>query len=160
MTSRTMPFRAWYYFRTGYVTYLGFMIAFVNTLVTVYYLAVPRVPELEQVFPSFTVWALAMTAIFAPVGVAVGWIHLKRSPAFRSEADIAVESNPYWYKLPPGYWREALAPAMLELLRLNLKILNKEQLTEREIEGLCGLQKKLENLIQGGYVGEPKRMSL
>jgi hypothetical protein len=149
------PFRAWYYFRTGYITYLAFIFAVVNTLVTVYYLAIKNVPALEVFFPSFAIWALVITIVVVPLGVFFGWLHLKRSPAYRSELDVAVESNPYYYKLPPGFWREALAPAMLELLRLNVKH-NREQLTEDEINALESLQKKLRLLIDGGYVGEPK----
>jgi hypothetical protein len=32
-------------------------------------------------------------------------------------------ANPYNYKLPPGFWREALAPTFLELLMQNRRIL-------------------------------------
>lgn len=154
-----MPFRAWYYFRTGYATYLAFIMTGINTLVTVYYLAIASISDLQSVFPSFTVWALTMTAIVAPIGVFIGWLHLKRSPAYRSEVDVSVEANPYYYKLPPGYWKEALAPTMLELLRLNLKIISKEPLSASELDSLKNLQKKLETLISGGYIGEPRRMT-
>ena len=157
---KSLPFRAWYYFRTGYATYLAFLLASVNTVVTVYYLAIQNLPALQVVFPSFTIWVLFVTFVVTPIGVFLGWLHLKRSPAYRSEMDIAMEANPYYYKLPPGYWREALAPAMLEILRLNLKVLNKEPMSEAEIDSLKNLQKKLQVLIDGGFVGQPRRMSV
>jgi len=148
-----LPFRSWYYFRTGYGTYLAFILAAINMMVVVYYLAIKNVPSLETVFPSFAIWALTITAGGIPLGVFLGWLHVKRSAAYRSEVDIQVEANPYYYKLPPGYWVEVFAPTYLELLRLNLKLLNKEPLTEEEQKQIKELQKKLENLINGGYAG-------
>jgi hypothetical protein len=155
---RSLPFRAWYYFRTGYATYLTFIMATVNTMVTTYYLAIQKVPALQGVFPTFTIWVIFIVLTVTPLAVFIGWLHLKRSPAFRSEMDITMEANPYYYKLPPGYWREALAPTMLELLRLNLKVISKEPLTEAEISSLKNLQNKLQILIEGGFVGEPRKM--
>jgi hypothetical protein len=143
----------------GYATYLAFILATVNTMVTVYYLAIDSVPALELVFPSFGVWTVFVILTMGPLGIFVGWLHLKRSAAYRSEAEVAAEANPYLYKLPPGYWREAVIPTMLELLSLNLKVLNKEPLTESEVNSLKALQKKLQHLIDGGFVGQPRRMS-
>jgi len=159
MMRRNLPFRAWYYFRVGYTTYLAFLMATANTMVTVYYLAIKTVPALEGIFPSFSVWTLFIIFTVGPIAVFAGWLHLKRSPAYRAEAEISTEANPYLYKLPPGYWREALIPAILEILRLNLKIVNKEPMTSEEMESLKILQKKLQFLIDGGFVGQPKRMS-
>ncbi len=155
MRSR-LPFRSWFYFRTGYSTYLTFIITVLNTMVVVYYLAIKNVPALQTVFPNFTVWAVTLIAGGVPLAIFLGWLHLKRSPAYRSEADIAVEANPYYYKLPPGYWREVFAPMWLELLGLNLKLLNKEPLSEEDQARIKELQTKLEELIRGGYVGEPR----
>jgi hypothetical protein len=143
----------------GYATYLAFILATVNTMVTVYYLAIGSVPQLASVFPSFGVWTIFVILTMGPLGVFVGWLHLKRSAAYRSEAEVAAEANPYLYKLPPGYWREAVIPTMLELLSLNLKVLNKEPLTDSEVNSLKALQKKLQHLIDGGFVGQPRRMS-
>lgn len=156
---RALPFRSWYYFRTGYATYLAFLIASVNTVVTVYYLAIKNIPSLETVFTSFGIWILFVVFVGVPLSVFLGWLHLKRSPAYRSELDVSIEANPYYYKLPPGYWREAFAPAMLEIIRLNLKAINKEPLTQDEVNVLQSLQKKLQTLIEGGFVGEPTRMT-
>lgn len=143
----------------GYVTYLSFIIASVNTMVTVYYLAITRYPDLQAVFPSFSIWAFFIVSTVTPLAVFLGWLHMKRSPAYRSEMDVAVEANQYYYKLPPGYWREALVPVLLEILRLNLKIISKESLTEAELSTLKNLQGKLEKLIEGGYLGDPKRIT-
>lgn len=151
-----LPFRSWYYFRTGYSTYLAFVLTAINMMVVVYYLAIQNIPALESAFPSFGIWALTVIAVGVPLAIFLGWIHFKRAPAYRSEVDILVEANPYYYKLPPGFWKEVFAPTYLELLRLNIKLLNKEPLTEEEQNKIRELQKKLENLIKGGYIGTPR----
>ena len=159
MRKKSLPFRAWYYFRMGYATYLAFLVVSVNTMVTVYYLAINNIEDLKVVFPSFGIWAVFIVTTVTPLAVFLGWLHLKRSPAYRSELEVSIEANPYYYKLPPGFWKEALVPVLLEILRLNLKIISKEPLAETELNTLKSLQKKLETLIEGGYLGDPKRMA-
>ena len=153
----SLPFRAWFYFRTGYSVYLSFMLAAINVIVTVYYLAIDNIPDLKLVFPSFGSWAFTVILVGVPIAVFVGWLHLKRSPAYRSELDVSVESNPYYYKLPPGFWKEALVPVMLETMKLNMKLLNKESLSESEVKSLKELQAKLQHLIDGGRIDSPKK---
>jgi len=100
----------WYYFRIGYSTYLTFLLGYVSTLVMVYYLAIKNLPILVDIFPRFVPFAIVALLVGAPLSVLIGWVHLKRSPAYSSEADIGVEANPYTYKLSPGVWREVFAP--------------------------------------------------
>jgi len=69
-------------------------LGYVSTLITVYYLAIKNVPSLLDVFPKFVPFAMLATVIGAPLSVAIGWIHLKRSNLYSSEATISVESNP------------------------------------------------------------------
>jgi len=82
---------------------------------------------------------------------------MKRSPAWSSEVDVQMEANPYYYKLPSGYWKEAFTPLYLQLLRLNLKILDGEKLTAEERKEVQDLSKKLEELIKGGSIGRVGR---
>jgi hypothetical protein len=150
--------RLWYYFRMGYATYLTFLFGYVSTLVTVYYLAIKSVPFLLDVFPRFVPFAVLATVIGGPLSVVIGWVHLKRSPAFSSEADINVESNPYNYKLPPGFWREVFAPLYLELLVQNKRLLEVQRLLDSEdTKRIENLQEKLQALIEGRLVGKPRR---
>ena len=88
----------------------------------------------------------------------VGYTHFKRSPAFGSEQDVSQEANPYNFKLPPGYWREVLAPALIELLNLRISMLENKSLTEDNKKTIEEILKKLEVLKNGGYVNKPKRM--
>ena len=153
----SLPFRAWFYLRTGYAVYLSFILAAINVIVTVYYLAINNNQFLKLLFPDFSYWAVTVTSIGIPASVFIGWLHLKRSPAYRSELDVSVEANPYYYKLPPGYWKDALVPVMLETMKLNIKLLRKETLSDGEIESLNELQEKLEHLIDGGRIDSPRK---
>ncbi len=160
MTKKNLVFRAWYYLRTGYSIYVGLTIAGINLLVTVYYLAIKSIPSLQVIFPDFATWTIIVTGSMVPITILIGWLHVKRTRAYSSEIDIQTEVNPYFYKLPPGYNKELLVPTYLELLRLTLKTLNKEPVTEEEKKRVMELQKGLENLIGGGYSGLPKGRTL
>lgn len=151
-------FRFWYYFRLGYGTYLTFLLGYATTLVTVYYLAIKNVPDLLEVFPHFTPFAIIATALGGPLSVFIGWMHLKRTQAYSSELDVSYEANPYLFKMYPGYWREAFTPMYLEVLRL-LRILSEKNnlLTSEDKTRIKDIEKKLQTLVDGGYVGTPRR---
>jgi len=150
--------RSWYYFRIGYNTYLVFLLGYGSTLVTVYYLAITNVSELQNLFQGFWLFAVLATAIGVPVSVIIGWAHTKKTGLWKAEMDIVAEANPYNYKLPPGYWKEAAFPAYLKTLRLVRALSERASLlsTEEQAE-IDELQKKLETLLEGGYLGVPRR---
>ena len=147
--------RLWYYFRTGYGTYLTFILGALNTLVVVWYLAISHAPYVGSIFAgSFTVFAIILTAVGIPLSIAIGWIHLKKSPAYKSEAEIGIESNPYSFKLPPGMWREAFGPLYLELLEMSKRVLERDNLlTPDDKKRIRNIEEKLKILNEGGYVG-------
>jgi len=141
----------------GYATYLTFLLGYISTLITVYYLAIKNIPELLNIFPKFVPFAVLSTMIGVPLSIVIGWLHLKRSAAFSAEADIGIEANPYYYKLIPGK-EEVYAPLYLELL-VQMKRLAKVQglMSPEEISRIEDLERKLQILIDGGYVGNPRR---
>jgi len=151
--------RAWYYFRMGYGTYLTFALGYGSTLVTVYYLAIKNAPDLLSIFPHFLPFAILATAIGVPLSIGIGWIHLKRSVLYGSEADIGVESSPYTYKLPrSGIGRDLDYPARLTQLRMVRKLVESSGLlTDEERRELDDLEQKYLTLLKGGYVGIPRR---
>lgn len=157
---KKLPFRVWFYFRQGWSLYFAFIFAAINTLVVTYYLAIEKIPSLQIIFPTFTQYVVVIIFIGIPILILIGYVHFKRSHAFGSEVNITTESNPYLYKLQPGYAIEVFFPVILEILKLNIKLLNKETLTNEEVENLKELQKKMENLIQGGHIGKPKHLSI
>jgi hypothetical protein len=150
--------RVWFYFRIGYATYLTFIVGYVSTLITVYYLAIKSVPDLLSLFPHFVPFAILVTVIGLPLSAGVGWIHYKRSQAFSSEIDIQVEANPYYFKLPPGYNLEVLGPLYLEILVLLKRLVaGQEMLNEEDKARIERLEEKLQVLVNGGLVGTPRR---
>ena len=129
--------------------------AAINVLTVTYFLAIDNYPSLQVIFPTFVHTAVC---IGVPLLVFVGYVHYKRSAAFAAEADINIESNPYWYKAPPGWNKEVVFPFYLNMINLMIKMSKNEKLTSEEIEKLSDIQKSLSTLIDGGYIGKPSRM--
>jgi hypothetical protein len=120
-------------------------------------LAISNIPALQAVFPHFALFVAIALIVGVPTSCLIGWFHMKGSALWKTEQDITVEANPYLYKMYPGYWQEAFTPLYLELLKGLKKILEKEgMLSEEERRSMRDLEKKLETLIKGGYVGVPK----
>jgi len=154
------PFRYWYYFRQGYHLYFAFVFAALNTLVVTYFLAIERAPFLKEVFPTFPIYAVVLISIGVPSLILAGFIHYKRMPAFKSEQEVTVESNPFIYKLPPGHARIVGMPWALMLSELMLKLFANEKISEEEIKKIKEIQKNMKKLIGGEYVGVKKDLKL
>jgi hypothetical protein len=152
-----LGFRAWFYFRQGWGTYFAFIIAAVNTMVTTYYLAIDKVSDLKVIFPSFTIYAAVWVMVGIPLLITIGYIHFKKSPAYSSELDVSVESNPYCFKLIPGYTRDVLFPMHLIMINMIVKLSKNEKMNDEEIKIISEIQKNLKVLIAGGYVGKPDK---
>ena len=130
----------------------------INTLTVTYYLAIERAPFLQIIFPSFVHYAVIMVIITAPVLVLTGFIHFKKIPGYKSEAEVAVEQNPYQFKLPPGYWLHVIMPFFRIQSDILLKLTEKKTLTDEEISQMKELQKKMDHLLKGGYVGTESKV--
>ncbi|MFM7795906.1 MAG: hypothetical protein ACKO7N_04010 [Candidatus Nitrosotenuis sp.] len=152
---KNLGFRAWFYFRQGWTTYFAFIFAAVNTLVTTYYLAIEKAPLLKEIFPTFTHYIVVAALVVLPTLILIGYVHYKKFAAFSSEADIVQESQPYNYKSPPGWYIEVQFPLYLALSKMMVKWSQNEKLTESEINEMIELQKKINILLKGGYVGNP-----
>jgi hypothetical protein len=157
LLKKKLGYRAWYYFRQGWSTYFAFIFAAVNTLVTTYYLAIQNVPSLRLIFPTFLIYVGIVASVGIPLLVFIGYVHFKKSAAFSSEQDVNAESNPYLFKLPPGYNVEVIFPMYLALTKYIIKWSKNEKLTDEEINEVSELQKKIDILIKGGFVGNQKR---
>ena len=154
---KNLTARGWFYFRMGWSTYFAFILAAVNTAVLTYYLALERIDFMKQLFPTFTHYLVTFAIIGIPLLMFVGYIHYKKSPIYKAEADVGAEANPYNYKLPPGYNPEVVFPLYLLLTQILLRVSNNEKLSEEEKNDLHKIQKKLHVLIDGGYLGNPPR---
>ena len=124
-------FRLWFYFRNGWSIYFAFIFAAINTLVVTYYLAIERVPALLTIFPNFLQYVLIISAIGVPLLIIVGYIHYKRTLAFKSEIDIVVESNPYQRRNIVNI--TLILESILKTNQLLLKLSKNEKLSETEV---------------------------
>ena len=131
MKNENVGFRSWYYFRMGWGTYFAFIFAAINTLVLTYYLAIERVPALLTIFPNFLYYVLIISSIGVPLLIIVGYIHYKRTLAFKSEIDIVVESNPYQRRNIVNI--TLILESIMKTNQLLLKLSKNEKLSETEI---------------------------
>ena len=138
-TSRS--FRSWFYFRTGWSVYFAFIFAAINTLVVTYYLAIENIPFLGEIFPTFTHYVVTAISVGIPILVAAGYIHFKRSAGFKSETDVAIETNPHARRALLN--TEAIVTSYLFSNELMMKILKDEKLTDEEIKKSTKLQEKI-----------------
>ena len=93
--TKSTAFRGWYYFRMGWSTYFAFIFAAVNTLTVTYFLAIDNYPILKEIFPTFIIYIILVGGVGIPLLTIIGYIHFKRTSAYRSESAINYESNPF-----------------------------------------------------------------
>ena len=129
--NENVGFRSWYYFRMGWATYFAFIFAAVNTLTVTYFLAIERYPFLSGIFPNFLQYVVIVSAIGVPLLVVIGYIHYKRTVAFKSEIDVIMESNPYQRRNIVNI--TLILQAIMQTNQLLLKLSKNEKLSETEI---------------------------
>jgi len=139
-------FRSWYYFRMGWSTYFAFVFAAINTLTVTYYLAIEKVPILEILFPNFIQYVVIISGIGVPILVAVGYVHYKRSKAFKSEVDIIVETNPYQRRTIVN--TELLLETNLKLMEFLIRLSKNEKINEQEIKELIDKNKEISEHVR------------
>ena len=145
VSKNSTGFRFWYYFRTGYATYFAFILAAINTLTVTYFLAIERFPALQSVFPTFGQYVLIITLIGIPLLTGIGFVHYKRTKAFKSEADVLVESNPYQGRNIVNI--TIILNLTLRLNEMMIKQLKDQKLTKEELEDLSQLQKEIKSFL-------------
>ena len=138
-------FRAWYYFRNGWSTYFAFIFAAINTLVVTYYLAIDKIPFLLDFFPSFGHYVAVTVLLGVPILVIIGFVHFKRSPAYRSETTIGIEVNPYMRRTLIN--SEINLELNLMILNLLSKLSNNEKLNEDELNKIQESRNVLNDFI-------------
>ena len=138
--NKNIGFRFWFYFRSGWSTYFAFLLAALNTLTVTYYLAIENYPVLQAIFPSFIQYVVILVSIGIPLLIIVGYAHWKRTPAYRSEADIWMESNPYQARMLVN--SEMVLKINLKLLNLILKQSKNKSVSDDEINEIVALQEE------------------
>ncbi len=133
-------FRAWYYFRQGWSVYFAFIFAAINTLTVTYYLAIENYPVLNNLFPTFLHYIAIVVLIGVPLLVGIGYIHYKRSSAYRSETGILYQSNPYIRRNLIN--SEMNLQINLELLKIIIKLSKNEKIEKEELDKILETEKK------------------
>ena len=150
-------FRAWFYFRQGWSTYFAFIFAAINTLTVTYYLAIENYPFLKTFFPSFEQYILIVVLVGIPLLILVGYAHYKKTPSYRAEADVWVESNPYQARvLVNTQFSLALNMKLTDIL---LKLSLKQEISEKEISEIQELQKNFLEHMQDRTISNKKDQS-
>lgn len=137
----SVSFRGWYYFRMGWATYFAFIFAAINTLTVTYYLAIEKYPVLTGIFPNFVQYVLIIAGIGIPILVIVGYVHYKRTQAFKSEADVLVESNPYQRRNIVNI--QLILELTLKTNAMLLKLVNNEKLDKVDLDEIIKNQEKI-----------------
>ena len=141
MGKRNLGFRSWYYFRTGWSTYFAFILAAINTLTVTYFLAIENYPSLKTIFPSFEQYIIIIISIGIPMLVTVGYIHFKRTHAFKSEVDVLIESNPYQKRNTVN--GEINLKLNLKIISILTKISKKESVPEKDLQDVEKLYQQI-----------------
>jgi hypothetical protein len=154
-------FRAWFYFRQGYNLYLAFLIGFASNIVVLFRLGVEPNKTLLGIFPSLAIFTAVGLLVAIPVGILAGLYHMKRTGAYAADASVAIEANPYIYKVIPGKEREVFLPLWILTVRGLAKMLDQQKTTTpEERKELESLLNKANSLLEGEYVGIPKQQGV
>ena len=130
----------------GWSTYFAFILAAINTLTVTYFLAIDNYPVLNIIFPSFEFYILIITSIGVPLLIFIGYLHFKRTQAFKSEIDVLIESNPYQRRNTVN--AEINLRLNLKILTMMLKISRKESFSESEIQEIEKLSDEIKNFSE------------
>ena len=142
---KNLGFRGWFYFRTGWATYFAFIVAAVNALTVTFFLAIDEYPSLSVIFPTFFHYVVIVVGIGVPMLILVGYVHYKKSKSFRAEQDVLIETSPHFRRILQN--TEVLLPSYLKLIELVVKLSENKKLTDKELEEVSKLQKKLNEHI-------------
>ena len=128
-------------FRQGWTTYFAFIFAAINTLTVTYYLAIENIPSLQNIFPNFFQYVLLVAIIGIPSLISIGYLHYKKTPAFKAESDIQIEANPHFRRILLN--TELLLDSYFKTTQLLVKLSKNEKLSEDELKDLLTLQKDI-----------------
>jgi|TARA_B110000438_G_scaffold284112_1_gene312821 hypothetical protein len=125
--------------------YFAFIFAAINTLTVTYYLAIDEIPALLNLFPTFSHYVGAAVLIGVPILIIIGYVHFKRSPAYKSEATIGFEVNPFVRRSLIN--SEINLELNLMILNILSKLSNQEKLNNDELNKIKQSRDNLDNLI-------------
>ena len=154
MGKKSVPSRLWYYFRMGWSLYFAFIFAAINTMVVTYYLAIGKYPLLLEIFPSFVHYVMILSIIGIPILIVVGYSHFKKTPAFKSEAEIAAESNPFQRRMIIN--SELILRLNQELIEMITTSIQNEKLSPESLERINKIKNEIRELTKSRTLSNSK----
>tara|TARA_B100000678_G_C17953519_1_gene400157 strand:- start:122 stop:598 length:477 start_codon:yes stop_codon:yes gene_type:complete len=127
----------------GWSTYFAFILAAINTLTITYFLAIENYPFLKSIFPSFEQYIIIIISIGIPILIAVGFAHFKRTAAYRTEAEITWETNPFLRRMLMN--SEIVIPLQMKLTEIIIKLSRKENASEKDISEIQKILDDVQN---------------
>jgi len=143
---QNLGFRAWFYFRQGWATYFAFIFAAINTLTVTYYLAIEKYPFLNDIFPTFLHYVIIIVAIGVPLLIGIGYAHFKKTPSYRAETDVTMETDPYRRRMVVN--SEISVVLNLKLTEMLLQLLKNEKIEKPQIDEIMNLKNILSELVK------------
>ena len=125
--------------------YFAFIFAAVNTLTVTYYLAIENYPFLKVIFPTFVDYIIITVAIGVPLLVGIGYAHFKRTKAYRSEAAIVAEANPFGRRNIVN--TEMILKLNFEIINMLIKSSNNQKLSSEETKKIKEIQLELKKFV-------------
>ena len=156
--AKNTGFRGWFYFRMGWGTYFAFIFAAINTLTVTYFLAIENYPILHEVFPTFIIYVVIVTAVGIPLLTFIGYVHFKRTPSYRSETSILFESNPFVRRTLIN--SEFILEINQGLFALLLKMQKGEKINDETLEQMQKTQAEINKHVENRTIFGPEDLKL
>lgn len=137
-------FRSWYYLQLGWQVYFSIIFAFVNIITVLYAFVVSDLVILQNVFPSYTTFAIFISVLIPILCLIFGYKHIK-SRARRAEVDIRYEVDPYQIRRTVN--SQLILESHLILNKLILKKKNSEKLTSDEYNSFSHEIETMKNVL-------------
>ena len=137
-------FRSWYYLQLGWQVYFSIIFAFVNIITVLYAFVISDLVILQNVFPSYTTFAIFISVLIPILCLIFGYKHIK-SRARRAEVDIRYEVDPYQIRRTVN--SQLILESHLILNKLILKKKNSEKLTSDEYNSFSHEIETMKNVL-------------
>ena len=144
MKVQDVIFRSWYYLQLGWQVYFSIIFAFVNIITLLYAFVISDLVILQNVFPSYTTFAIFISVLIPILCLIFGYKHIK-SRARRAEVDIRYEVDPYQIRRTVN--SQLILQTHLILNKLILKKKNSEKLTSDEYNSFSHEIETMKNLL-------------
>ena len=137
-------FRSWYYLQLGWQIYFSIIFAFINIITVLYAFVISDLVILQNVFPSYTTFAIFISVLIPILCLIFGYKHIK-SRARRAEVDIRYEVDPYQIRRTVN--SQLILQTHLILNKLILKKKNSEKLTSDEYNSFSHEIETMKNVL-------------